>query len=381
MVPSSMFPANKRIAFTGRLASLSRALAVELLIKRGGVFRSRVTQQTDILVIGADGWPLRSSGTLTRNLSRANQLSESGHAIEIISEQGFLCRCDALTSDPPVRSGRTIEQLSHLLGVTGLRIRRWVEMDLLKASSEGTFSPTFDFQAVAAAKFIWKMNRAGVPLSKLAQNLRALQKWLPDDRLLLSSIVALEKRLLFRSGLGPLLDQHGQLHFAFNDDVEVNLSFRSDDKTDPDKLFESAFSAEKCGHFDEAMRQYQLWITQYGEDPDVQFNLANVLAEVGQLEAASQLYRQVLKTSPGRTCAWNNLGLCEYRAGDYLSAIHSLQRAADLDPLNINYLFNLGDALDETGNASEANAIWKRIAKSHIQDEIVDYAHRRALPE
>ena len=53
------FPEGKRIArFTGRLASMSRVAVTSVVMERGGFVRSLVTRFTDVLVVGADGWPL-----------------------------------------------------------------------------------------------------------------------------------------------------------------------------------------------------------------------------------------------------------------------------------------------------------------------------------
>jgi Flp pilus assembly protein TadD len=46
------------------------------------------------------------------------------------------------------------------------------------------------------------------------------------------------------------------------------------------------------------------------------FNLANVLAELGHNEAATERYRQVVELDPEYAEAWNNLGLCLAELGE-----------------------------------------------------------------
>ncbi|EMI21335.1 hypothetical protein RMSM_01740 [Rhodopirellula maiorica SM1] len=87
-----------------------------------------------------------------------------------------------------------------------------------------------------------------------------------------------------------------------------------------------------------------------------------------------------MKTNPKYARAWNNLGLCLHSTGDRSSAIESLRRAVDLDPSNLDTLFNLADILDEAGSESEAQLLWMRIARypaTGDDDEVVAYATER----
>ena len=372
-----MFPTLKRIAFTGRFASLGRPRAIEILTEHGGLFRNQVTNRTDVLVIGADGWPLRSTGALTKNLLCANRLKETGHPIEIIGEALFLRRMDETISGSHIRAKHSVEQLSRLLGVSGLRIRHWIELGLLQASPDSGLSPMFDFQAVSAARLISRLIFSGVSPVKLADTLRTLQKWLPDDESLLHSIVALERQLLVRTASGEIVDPHGQTYFAFDDKTDTTLSLHETYEFDAEELFDRAFTSERSGRFDEAINQYKSWLSRFGNDDEVRFNLANVLDQIGQLEESIGQYRQLVESSPHLADAWNNLGLCQYRNGEISESINSLRCAVELEPKNVDALYNYADALDEIGSVSEARKLWIRIAKLSIEDEIVHYAKRR----
>ena len=82
--------AGKEVAFTGRLASMSRIQARELIRAQGGNPVPAVSSTTSILVVGQDGWPLRKNGKLTRNLERARLLAKAGQPLAIVSEEDFL---------------------------------------------------------------------------------------------------------------------------------------------------------------------------------------------------------------------------------------------------------------------------------------------------
>ncbi|EMI22921.1 O-linked GlcNAc transferase, partial [Rhodopirellula maiorica SM1] len=268
------FPVQWRIVFTGRLASMSRVAAVRIITERGGTVRDRVSQQTDLLVIGADGWPLRKSGSMTRNLRRASELQAAGESVSIIGEAEFLRRLSGSDEAGQIRRLHTLEQLSRLLGVSGLRLRRWNALGLIQAHAPAAIAPMFDYQEVAAAKSLARLIARGVSPRKLADSLRRLQHWLPDHRGLHSSIVALEKRLLVRHG-DSFVDSSGQLHFSFDEECVANFakdsltqesSARSTTQVDdPDFLFDRAFCAESEGRITEAMHAYTQWLGQFGD--------------------------------------------------------------------------------------------------------------------
>src|ERR1700739_1839981 len=73
------------VAFTGRLARMSRAEAFDVVRQRGGTPSPEVTKRTKVLVVGEFGWPLLDDGRPSNKLSRATALG-----IPIVSERRFL---------------------------------------------------------------------------------------------------------------------------------------------------------------------------------------------------------------------------------------------------------------------------------------------------
>jgi len=204
------------------------------------------------LVIGADGYPLRKAGSVTRNLHRVSQLVDAGCDLIIIGEAEFLRRVSDIKEADPIRREHTLEQLSRLLGISGLRLRRWIEIGLIQCRDDSAICPTFDYRQVATAKTLSRMINSGIAPSKLANSLKKLQRWLPDDCSLRAGIVALENQLLVRRG-DVLIDSVGQLHFSFTE-----LLNESDDSTlagtmistSANTLFDLAFQYEKDGNTD-----------------------------------------------------------------------------------------------------------------------------------
>ncbi len=82
----------QHVAFTGRLASMTRVEAEELVSAHGGEFVSFPNRRTDYLVVGQEGWPLEKDGRPSRKIQKALSLKDEGEAISIVSEEDFLRR-------------------------------------------------------------------------------------------------------------------------------------------------------------------------------------------------------------------------------------------------------------------------------------------------
>src|SRR5215831_8760389 len=79
-----------RVAFTGKLAYLSRQEAHQLVREGGGEVTLDVSRQTSLLVVGMEGWPLLADGMVSSKLKRAEEFIQKGFPIKIVSEEVFL---------------------------------------------------------------------------------------------------------------------------------------------------------------------------------------------------------------------------------------------------------------------------------------------------
>jgi len=73
------------VAFTGRLACMSRAEAFEVVRRYGGTPSQEVTKRTKLLIVGELGWPLLDDGRPSNKLSRATD-----YGIPVANERCFL---------------------------------------------------------------------------------------------------------------------------------------------------------------------------------------------------------------------------------------------------------------------------------------------------
>src|ERR1700745_1736489 len=73
------------VAFTGRLACMTRAEAFEVVRRHGGTPSQAVTKRTTPVIVGELGWPLLYDVRPSNKLSRA-----TSYGIPVVSERRFL---------------------------------------------------------------------------------------------------------------------------------------------------------------------------------------------------------------------------------------------------------------------------------------------------
>lgn len=87
---------------------------------------------------------------------------------------------------------------------------------------------------------------------------------------------------------------------------------------------------------------------------DIMFQQALTLHQQGQLDAAEQIYRQILETAPEHPDILNMLGLIAQAKGVHNQAIELFYRAIQKAPKHSPLYFNLGISLKESGRPIEA---------------------------
>jgi protein O-GlcNAc transferase len=80
----------------------------------------------------------------------------------------------------------------------------------------------------------------------------------------------------------------------------------------------------------------------------------------GRLEAAEQLYRQVIKAEPNHAEAWHLLGLVNAQIGNNHAAVEYIRHALTARPEWPEALANLGNALRAEGNLNDAVSCLRR---------------------
>src|SRR5262245_41255285 len=163
----------KQVAFTGRLATMTRSEAAALVASFGGEFAQSVHRQTDFLVVGQEGLPLTKRGGLTNKLRKARLLQATGSPV-ILSEEDFFARLGLDARSGDVHRLYSTAQLCRLLRVPRDRMRGWLRAGLIQPAETTHGVDFFDFQQVTSVKTLCDLAAAGVKPPQIRKSLEQL---------------------------------------------------------------------------------------------------------------------------------------------------------------------------------------------------------------
>jgi thioredoxin-like negative regulator of GroEL len=342
------------VAFTGRLACMTRAEAFEVVRQHGGTPSKAVTKRTNLLIVGELGWPLLGDGRPSNKLTRAGS-----YRIPVVSERRFLEWIGKAVPDE-LQKTYSGEQLAALSKMPGETIQELVQFGLLDERGG-----RFGFRDLASARQIAKLLTDGVRLSVIVRGVSEIRRWLPE--------VGLSKVRL-RPGPGNTLeveqpggrtDKRGQFLFA------VDGSEQS-----PDDLFARAQSAEEIENIVEAERLYRLLMKSDPADASAPFNLGNMLRARARNIEAEAAFRAATRADPTFAQAWYNLGDLLDEQGRTDAAIECLRKALRVAPDYADAMFNLALLLQRKNQYTEAVDCWRRYLASDCQSEWATRARR-----
>lgn len=369
----------RRVAFTGRMASLTRAEAADLVRNHGGEYAPALTRNTSFLIVGQEGWPLTGDGALAPKLRRARKLQDAGAELTVLSEEDFLSRLGFSPQTPGVHRLYSTAQLCRLLRVTRRRLQTWVRTGLIRPVHIVQGVGYFDFQQVTSARTLIDLTRGGVTPDRLRRSLNQLQLWLPDLRMPLAQLAVIERdgRLLVRLGDGQLAEPSGQGVFDFPDAVvPMTVEWKPSHRSAEDWTAE-AHAYEEIERWEEAAEAYRQALLLSGPNAELCFELGNALFALGQRGRSAERFRQAVEIDPGYTEAWNNLGNVLAELGDNDEALDALRKAVELDPGYGDAHYNLADLLDTLGRRDEAHPHWEAYLRFDGSSEWAAYARSR----
>jgi tetratricopeptide (TPR) repeat protein len=369
--------AGRRVAFTGRLASMSRRAALAVVERHGGKISLSVNRQTNLLVVGREGWPLRPDGRLTRKLDRAKRLQQQNRQFEILPEEQFLHALQLGALEQNIRRACSVAELTELLDVPRSRIEAWQRAGLISPTERREGLAYFDFRQVCATRSLHKLVAAGVAPQRLARSLSQLKRWLKADIPnvdLLPSLLPDGQRFLVRTDCGQLAETTGQLLFDFEEPAEPSTL---PCHTSFDGSFEEAVRLAQEGELAAAAACYRRLLLHEGPDAEVFFNLANVLQAMGETQAAIERFHDAVSLDPEFTDAWNNLGNLLAQTGELQEARYAYRRAVDVEPDYADAHYGLADVLELLGWSDEAQVHWRRYLQLEQDGPWAEYARTR----
>jgi tetratricopeptide (TPR) repeat protein len=342
------------VAFTGRLACMSRAKAFDVVRQRGGTPSPAVTKRTKLLIVGELGWPLLDDGRPSNKLSRATALG-----IPIVSERRFLEWVGKSASDNDQKT-YSADQLAALSKMSRGMVQELAQLSLLD-ERDGRFG----FRDLASARQIAKLLNDGVRLAEIIRAVSEIRKWLPDAGLAAVRLHAGALSDVQVEQSGGRTDKYGQFVLAVDDARE-----------DPDELFDLAHAAEQMGDIAEAERLYRLLMKSDPTDASAPFNLGNMLRAAARTVEAEAALRAATRANPAFAEAWYNLADLLDDQGRSEAAIECLRKALLVAPDYIDAMFNLALLLQRKGAYAEAADYWRWYLASDRASEWAARARR-----
>src|SRR5215469_13460297 len=340
------------VAFTGRLACMTRAEAFEVVRQRGGTPSEAVTKRTKLLVVGELGWPLLDDGRPSNKLSRAN-----AYGIPVANERRFLEWIGKAVPDS-VHKTYSADQLAALSKLSSDMILKLTQLGLLDERGS-----RFGFRDLASARQIAKLLADGVRLSEIIRAVSQIRKWLPGDGLANVRLRAGPHSLEVEQRLGRT-DQHGQFVLAVDQSQNI------------EDLFEQAQLAEEAEDIAEAERLYRILMKSDPTDASAPFNLGNMLRADGRNVEAEAALRAATRVDPTFADAWYNLSDLLDDQGRVETAIECLRTALQVAPDYADAMFNLALLLQRTNQYAEATNYWRRYLLSDCQSDWATLARR-----
>lgn len=396
----------KRIAFTGRLAGMTRREARALLTQRGAVpVAADNGEPVDWLVVGEDGLPLAE---LEPALDEQARAAARRGELQILTETQLWERLGLIEAQQNVHPLYTAANLAHLLGIPVAAIRRWQRLGLITPVREVRRLAYFDYQQVVTARSLARLVASGVPVAQIERQLKELQQFLPEIERPLAqlSILADGKRLLLRKE-GGLLDPSGQMRFDFeavnespdvlsahepeeadeasetdesaaeNTVVSVTLPVETESGTPTARaLCDAAAACEDEGDLNQAAELYRAALAAGGPDAVISFHLADLLYRLGDLSAARERYYTAIEIDEDYIEARANLGCVLLELDQPQLAEAAFRGALASHPDYADAHYHLARTLTRLDRPEEAAEHWRAFLRLAPRSPWADEAQR-----
>lgn len=290
----------------------------------------------------------------------------------------------------------TAAMLAELVGVETPQIRAWQRRGWLVPVEETHRLAYFDFAELAVARQLAELARAGVRPATIARKLAEIQRRAPQvQRPLAELAIVLEGRqMLVREG-DDLVEPGGQLRIDFEaidrSDAQAEPpatvvspaallarnSAESALQAAPRQLAQWAGELEEAGDLRGAAEMYRAALAAGGPQPELCFQLAEVLYRLGELLAARERYYAALELDENYVEARANLGCVLLETGEPELAVAAFMGTLRLHADYADVHYHLARTLDDLGRADEARVHWRRFLDLASDSPWADEARQR----
>lgn len=145
---------------------------------------------------------------------------------------------------------------------------------------------------------------------------------------------------------------------AYNKGIEI-------DPETPDLYINRALSFEKSGKNKLALNDYRYVLSIVPDHPIAQYNLMHMQNEE---EFGKQLnfLNQFIDQHPNMAQGYAERGLFFYESLDYKAALEDFEKSLEIDPGNIDYLFNLALAHEKLNQVEKAELLFDQVISLDI---------------
>ena len=371
---SSELLRGKRLAFVGRLASMGRREAGQVVRRYGATVLDEPDASANLVVLGEEGLPAPEEESVESWLDDACRAGLEAGALELITETQLWQRLGLVDPQPDIHRLYTPAMLAELLGVSVAVIRRWHRRGLIAPACEVRRLPYFDFHEVATAQRLAQLLAAGASPRAIEKKLAGLARWLPGVARPLAqlSVIVHGKQILLRQGDG-LVEPGGQYHFDFEawEDAPAPGELAKGEDTPPlaaaaeahvssaEEMCRLAAELEEAGELAPAAEMYRAALAAAGPTAEVCFQLAELLYRMGDRSAARERYYMVVELDEDMVEARANLGCVLAELGQRELAAAAFEGALRYHPGYADVHYHLARTLDDLGRRGEAEEHWR----------------------
>ena len=369
--------AGLRIALVGRLASMSRRAAQQLLRERGGIVVERPEGLPQWIVVGEDRWP---AGATAPTLDEPWRLAAEAPTVAVLSETQLWQRLGLVDDQRHVQRLYTPAMLAELVGIPLATVRQWHRHGLIESVRQVRRLPYFDFREVAVARRLQELQAAGLSPRAIERHVAQLARMLPGvERPLADLPLVVEGRsLLLRQGDG-LVESGGQLRFDYDaepaalptDDVASDLP------RTPGELCVWAAELDEAGQLDQAVETYRAALAAGGPEADTCFALAELLYRQGDVSAALERYYMAIELDEDFVEARANLGCVLAETGRRELAVAAFEGALAFHEDYADVHYHLARTLDELARPTAAETHWRAFLDLAPDSPWAETAHQR----
>jgi TPR repeat/MerR HTH family regulatory protein/Tetratricopeptide repeat len=349
--------AGRRVMLVGKLASMPRREAEQLVREHGGLLTESARDEADLIVASDDSASLQRLSTNRQLFDDELRARIASGQVELIGESELWARMGLVESGQGIERLYTPAMLAELVHVPIAAIRQWRHSGAIIAKREVQRLPYFDFEEVRVARKLAQLLAAGGSLAAVNRKLKGLARLLPGvERPLADPAVVVEGRRLFVRRDEGLSEPTGQLLIDF----DAPKPQTEGDVASEDGPVAIPMVAGEALHKPSARPR--------GAHPYAAEDLRALAAELegtGQPEQAVEVYRAVLFS--GDSTAEDQFALAEllYLGGDLAAARERYYAAIELDEDFVEARSNLGCVLAELGEVGLAEAAFRGALEYH----------------